>query len=76
MYGVTLKKAYKTAFDFIMPTQTVTKNIPPYICRIPESQCEAVIVLCIPVLTENKKDYRLTRLRAGNFLSIPVKIKQ
>jgi len=31
MYGVTLKKAYKTAFDFIMPTQIVTKN-KPYIC--------------------------------------------
>jgi hypothetical protein len=28
MYGVALKKAYKTAFDFIMPTQSVTKNIP------------------------------------------------
>jgi len=28
MYDVALKKAYKTAFDFIMPTLTVTKNIP------------------------------------------------
>jgi hypothetical protein len=30
MYDVALKKAYKTAFDFIMPTLGVTKNIPPY----------------------------------------------
>jgi hypothetical protein len=29
MYDLALKKAYKTAFDFIMPTHTVTKNIPP-----------------------------------------------
>jgi len=31
MYGVTLKKAYKTAFDFIMPTPTMTKNKPTLI---------------------------------------------
>jgi hypothetical protein len=38
MYGVTLKKAYKTAFDFIMPTQTVTKNIPPRVYYSQDSQ--------------------------------------
>jgi hypothetical protein len=31
MYDAALKKAYKTAFDFIMPTPCVTKNIPPQI---------------------------------------------
>jgi hypothetical protein len=41
MYGVTLKKAYKTAFDFIMPTQIVTKNIPTRVYCRQESQQQA-----------------------------------
>jgi len=41
MYGVTLKKAYKTAFDFIMPTLGVTKNIPALIYNKVEPQDSA-----------------------------------
>jgi hypothetical protein len=33
MYDVALKKAYKTAFDFIMPHPAVTKNKPGHNLR-------------------------------------------
>jgi hypothetical protein len=41
-----LKKAYKTAFDFIMPTQTVTKNIPEYVYYLQEYQGQPLTALC------------------------------